>query len=570
MRRREKRGAHLAARYLLVEPLESRALLHAGGMMSGSVYFDADGDGTRDAGELGIPGIVIRLIESDSTSSSTNRSTMTDDNGLYVFEEVEPGTYEVSKRQTPATLDSSHSAALSGSASNANLLADVVLADDEILGGNNFAEQGLRAEYLSYRWFTTIRPVPVQLLRETIAQAEERAGDASLAASIRAGTNDVSEEVNSAPVAADDVFLVEQDDVLTIPAINGVLANDVDPDGDSITATLIGQASNGFGSIGTDGSLTYTPDAGFSGVDTLTYQVSDGITTSNLATVTINVNQANQRPVAVDDEYTVVEGGVLTVGDRHGVLLNDTDPDGDVLTADLVSQATNGSVELSGDGSFTYTPADGFTGEDSFTYTAADGGASSQPATVRITVSPAGNGNELFGPVTPGSFENPALLGIRTDLVTGAPAISAAHVDGDIDYTGYSNPPTYGPHHGFDPSGTDVNPGITPRPTGIYTTEQPEEDLIHNLEHGHVWISYGPNLISAEDRAALEQLVRDGSPNSNGSGVGVVLTPREANDTMIALASWARLLTLDNYDPATIRDFVETNRGQAPEGFITP
>lgn len=78
------------------------------------------------------------------------------------------------------------------------------------------------------------------------------------------------------------------------------------------------------------------------------------------------------------------------------------------------------------------------------------------------------------------------------------------------------------------------------------------------------------DLISATDLTALEQLVRDGSPNPNGGGVGVILTSRPANDTMIALASWARLLTLDNYDPATIRNFVESNRGKAPEGFITP
>ena len=249
-----------------------------------------------------------------------------------------------------------------------------------------------------------------------------------------------------------------------------------------------------------------------------------------------------------------------------GVLDNDTNP----VQASLIDSPVNGGLDLNPDGSFTYTPDNDFSGGDSFTYTANDGRATSDVATVGITVTPMGDGNELFGPVTPGSFEDPGLLGIRTDLIAGAPPVSAPHVDGDIDYTGYSNPPTYGPHHGFDSQGVDANPGITPRPTGVYTAEQPDEDLIHNLEHGHVWISYNRNLISATDLAALEQLVLDGSPNPNGGEVGVILTPRAANDTTIVLASWARLLTLDNYDPATIRDFVETNRGQAPEGFITP
>jgi hypothetical protein len=178
--------------------------------------------------------------------------------------------------------------------------------------------------------------------------------------------------------------------------------------------------------------------------------------------------------------------------------------------------------------------------------------------------------NPIFGPAVPGSFEDSSVLGIRTDLVPGAPPITAEHVDGDVDYTGYSNPPTYGDHHGFDPQGLDSNPGITPRPTGVYTEEQPDEDLIHNLEHGHVWISYDPDLIGPVDLRSLEDLVLDGSPNDNGGGVGVILTPRAANDNMIALASWARLQTMDTFDSAAIRNFIEINRGKAPEGFITP
>ena len=185
-------------------------------------------------------------------------------------------------------------------------------------------------------------------------------------------------------------------------------------------------------------------------------------------------------------------------------------------------------------------------------------------------MSAASNGNQLFDVVTLGDFQDNNVLGTRTDLVAGAPAITANHVDGTVDYSAHSNPPTYGDHHGFDSEGTDSNPGITPRPTGIYTTEQPDEDLIHNLEHGHVWISYSPSLISTADLTALQQLVIDGSPNSNGGGVGVILTPRAANTSAIALASWARLTTLNSYDADTVRNFIEVNRGKAPEGFITP
>jgi VCBS repeat-containing protein len=412
------------------------------------------------------------------------------------------------------------------------------------------------------------------MLRETIALGEELAGELALAASIRAGGAGIPTETNHAPIAADDVFSVDENDVLTRSAASGVLANDTDGDGDSLSATLVDQASNGVASISPDGSFTYSPDDDFSGTDTFTYRASDGTATSNVATVTINVNPSddddtNQSPSATDDTYTVEENGVLTIAVGSGVLANDSDPDDDSLIARLVGQADNGSLGLNQDGSFTYVPDNGFTGTDTFTYTADDAVATSNVATVRINVTGADDMNEPFGPVTVGSCEETGLLGVRTDLLPGAPPITATHVNGVIDYSAHSNPPTYGDHHGFDPDGTDSNPGITPRPTGVHTTEQPDEDLVHNLEHGHVWISYNPSLISTSDLADLEQLVRDGAP-PDGGGVGVILTPRAANDTLIAVASWARLLTLDTFDPTTIRSFVEINRGKAPEGFITP
>jgi hypothetical protein len=153
------------------------------------------------------------------------------------------------------------------------------------------------------------------------------------------------------------------------------------------------------------------------------------------------------------------------------------------------------------------------------------------------------------------------LLGIRTDLVSGAPAITQGHVTTAVDYSAHSNPPTYGDHHGVVRD--SQNNFITPRPTGVYTTEQPDEDLIHNLEHGNVWISYNPTLLSATDLARLEAFVTAG-----GTDAGVILTPRARNTSAIAVASWARLLTLDTLDLVQIRAFINTNRGKAPEGYI--
>src|SRR5262249_40583285 len=75
-------------------------------------------------------------------------------------------------------------------------------------------------------------------------------------------------------------------------------------------------------------------------------------------------------------------------GGGGGVLGNDADPDGDPLSAVLVSGPAHGSLTLFPDGTFQYLPEPNFTATDSFTYNASDGPLSSAPATVTLTVTP--------------------------------------------------------------------------------------------------------------------------------------------------------------------------------------
>ncbi|MCM8570640.1 Ig-like domain-containing protein [Gramella jeungdoensis] len=198
----------------------------------------------------------------------------------------------------------------------------------------------------------------------------------------------VNPEPNQAPTAVADSYATGFETTLTVSAANGVLSNDTDPDGDALTAQLQTDVSNGSLNLDGDGSFTYTPNAGFSGDDAFTYIVNDGELNSNEVTVTITVNpEPNQAPTAVADSYATGFETTLTVSAANGVLSNDTDPDGDALTAQLQTDVSNGSLNLDGDGSFTYTPDTGFSGEDSFTYLATDGELSSNVATVTINVS---------------------------------------------------------------------------------------------------------------------------------------------------------------------------------------
>src|SRR5204862_308335 len=104
-----------------------------------------------------------------------------------------------------------------------------------------------------------------------------------------------------------------------------------------------------------------------------------------VATVTIAVNAVNHAPVGKDDAYTVNEDTVLIVA-TPGVLGNDTDSDGNPLTALLVAAPAHGTLTLNANGSFTFTPAANYNGPDSFTYKANDGSLDSTVATVAITV----------------------------------------------------------------------------------------------------------------------------------------------------------------------------------------
>jgi len=93
----------------------------------------------------------------------------------------------------------------------------------------------------------------------------------------------------------------------------------------------------------------------------------------------------NTPPVATDDAYGVIGGATLTVP-APGVLANDSDADGDVLTAQPANPTTKGTLNLHTDGSFTYTPGEDATGTDTFTYRAFDGTDTSTLATVTITI----------------------------------------------------------------------------------------------------------------------------------------------------------------------------------------
>jgi VCBS repeat-containing protein len=224
--------------------------------------------------------------------------------------------------------------------------------------------------------------------------------------------------VNDAPVAINDNYSLFKNTTLTVPA-SGVLANDIDVDGDALTAIQVTIAAHGSLLLNSDGSFTYTPTPGYVGADSFTYRASDGQATSSVAVVSLNIVATNTAPVAVNDSYTLNEDTTLVVP-AAGVLSNDIDIDGDVLSAILAGSVAHGTLVLNLDGSFTYTPAANYHGADSFTYRANDGLTNSGLATVTLTITS----------INDAPIANNQSITLPEDTATNL-VLTASDVDGD-------------------------------------------------------------------------------------------------------------------------------------------
>ncbi len=240
-----------------------------------------------------------------------------------------------------------------------------------------------------------------------------------------------------APVAVDDYAMVKAGGQVGIK----VLDNDFDPDGDALKITFaatdkisanggtIKLNNNGTPDDFSDDKLVYRPAAGFTGVDTFTYAISDGNGGMDMATVKVKVKPVNQDPLAVDDHAMVKAGGQVGIQ----VLDNDFDPDGDALkikfaATDKIS-ANGGTIKLNNNGTpddfsddkLVYRPAAGFTGVDTFTYAISDGKGGMDMATVKIIVKgdDPGDGKKNLIEGTEGDDLLEAPQGISNDDIRG-------------------------------------------------------------------------------------------------------------------------------------------------------
>ncbi|ELY3379472.1 tandem-95 repeat protein, partial [Vibrio parahaemolyticus] len=179
-----------------------------------------------------------------------------------------------------------------------------------------------------------------------------------------------------ADIVADKATVVED-----TPTIIKVLGNDTfEGDGKVVSLDANNGPVNGSVSVNPDGSVTYTPNDNYHGIDSFTYIVTSG-GVSESTTVNVDVTPENDAPVAKDDTAITDEDTPVTID----VLPNDTDVDGDKLSIESASvPKEQGTVEVV-NGKLVFTPTENFNGDAEITYTVTDGALTDQ-ATVKVTV----------------------------------------------------------------------------------------------------------------------------------------------------------------------------------------
>ena len=162
----------------------------------------------------------------------------------------------------------------------------------------------------------------------------------------------------------------------------------IDPENDPLAFSLLTGPANGSLVFNVDGTFTYVHNGGPSTSDSFLFEVYDGTSTSN-ALVTITVLTLPPPPPPAANIPPVVVNGTLTTDFEEPISgqVSGSDADGDPLTFSLVGNVGNGTLVFNPDGSFTYTPNDGFDGSDSFTFIANDGTDDSNLGTFTINVS---------------------------------------------------------------------------------------------------------------------------------------------------------------------------------------
>jgi len=288
--------------------------------------------------------------------------------------------------------------------------------------------------------------------------------------------------VDDAPIATNDAGTVNEDEVLTRNAGNGLLANDIDIDGDPLTIadftitgmsgvqtvgseiTIIGSGGIVVGTIkiNSDCSYEFKPALNYNGtVPLISYTVKDVSGATSTAILTLNIVPVNDVPVAGSPAIVTNEDTPKT-----GIIMA-SDVDGDLIAYQVSTPPTHGSVVVNPDGTYTYTPAPNFNGTDSFIVTVSDGKGGATTVTINVTVTAINDVSIANSPaiVTPEDTPKTGVITASdadgdalTFTLTSAPVNGQVTIDANGNYT-YTPNPNYNGSDSFAITVSDGNGG---------------------------------------------------------------------------------------------------------------
>jgi hypothetical protein len=276
---------------------------------------------------------------------------------------------------------------------------------------------------------------------------------------------------NDAPVIAEGDAVAVSMDEDGFPAAFALTLNAADSDGDMLTWTILTPAANGTASAAGTGdsvAVDYTPNLNYSGTDSFAVQVSDGKGGTDTITVTVSIGVQNDPP-------EIAEGDAITVEmDEDGnprpfsLTLNANDPDGDILTWQILTAAENGTATVTGEGytkAVSYIPNAGYSGEDFFTAEVSDGNGGTDTIVITVNIVPQNDPPEIVEgeAVTVEMDEdgNPRPFSLTLnatdpdgDILTWSIITAAENGTATVSGEGYTKAISYVPNAGY--SGSDA------------------------------------------------------------------------------------------------------------------
>ncbi|MEZ6133008.1 MAG: DUF4347 domain-containing protein [Planctomycetaceae bacterium] len=321
---------------------------------------------------------------------------------------------------------------------------------------------------------------------------------------------------NVAPSGSNDAYTVSEGETLTVLSAVGVLSNDTDADGDTLSTSLLTNPAHAAGfTFNNDGSFTYRHDGSETLSDSFTYTVSDGTLTAT-ATVNLTVTPVNDAPILTTASltYNVPDQNPLTIA-APGLLAGVTDAEGDVLTVVLAIAPQHGTLNLNPDGSFAYTADNGFTGTDTFRFHVTDGVSDSGQRLVTLEVTEAFSASNPVGDTSPVVENNVTESDAETNVATEAQASQPALADSPPEAVPVGNSerqisqPT--PSSDEAPGGSTQTIGLSPTVLDDVTFIADQAASISTSISGRVRAS---ELVTLERQSTESESVAPGSGDS--------------------------------------------------------